>query len=79
MGSTVATILTLGSLAEHLSALMSGKEHVNFLENMLSNSTLARGFAIFHGPGTDPTNHTELPIPNEWGWLKPLTAQRLAT
>jgi hypothetical protein len=70
-GTTIATVLATTALAEHLSALLSGPEHTKFLEDKLSNSTQARNATIFHGPGTDPTNHTELPFPNEWQWLWP--------
>lgn len=70
-GATVATTLALAAVGEHLSALLSGPEHVKFLEDKLSNDTQSRNATFFHGPGTDPTNHTELPLANEYQGLWP--------
>jgi len=71
MGTTVASILIPLALAEHISALVSGKEHVDHLENQTSNGTKARNGVIYHGQGTDPNQHTEIPIPNEWQAIFP--------
>ena len=70
-GITAATILIPLALAEHLSALVSGKEHMQHLEEETANGTKARNAIIYHGPGSDPNVHTELPIPNEWQVIKP--------
>ena len=70
-GTTTAITLIGYALLEHLTALLSGKEHVDHLENKLSNSTQAHNATFFHGPGTHPTDHTEFPISTEAQWLWP--------
>lgn len=71
LGATVGTILVMRALASHLSALLSGPAHVEHLENQLSNSVQTRNTIIYHGPGTDPNDHTELPNEAEWQGLGP--------
>ena len=73
-GVTAATIMGTLALAQHLSALVSGPDHVNHMENQLSNSVKARNAVIYHGPGTDPNEHTEIPIPNEWQGIFPFVS-----
>ena len=74
MGTTVGTVLATVALAEHLSALISGPEHVQHLEEKTTNSVKTRNAIIYHGPGTDPNDHTEIPIPNEWQPIHPYTS-----
>lgn len=69
--STMLTTLLFASAAEQLSALVSGPEHVDHLENQTSNSQKARNAIIYHGPSTDPNEHTEIPIAIEHQPLKP--------
>ena len=68
-GAGAATALTL-SLASQLSALVSGKEHTDHLENRVANSKGESNAILYHGPGTDPNNHTELNLPQELRGLK---------
>jgi hypothetical protein len=64
-GSSAASLAAMYSLASHLSALVSGKAHTDFLENQISNQQKESTPIIFHGPGTDPHNHTELQTSQE--------------
>ena len=70
--ATMGTVLSAIVVAEHLSALLSGPDHVDDLENRTTNSQKARNVIIYHGPGTDPNDHTEIPTAIEWQILKPI-------
>jgi hypothetical protein len=74
VGSSVMTTLLSIAAAEQLSALVSGPEHVDHLENRTSNSQKARNAIIYHGPGSDPNNHTEIPVAIEHQILKPFVS-----
>ena len=71
LGARVAYLLTLAALGSQLSALLSGKEHVEDLEKKIPNTTQAGNVIFYHGQGTDPNNHTVLPMVNEWMGIWP--------
>jgi hypothetical protein len=64
--------LIMGSLAESISALVSGPEHVAHLEQHTSSQQKAANFFIYHGPGSDPNNHTEISLPQAARFLAPV-------
>jgi hypothetical protein len=63
---TVIPVLLTLAAAEHLTALLSGPQHVDDLENRLSNDTRTRNAIIYHGHGSDINDKTQIPLVNEW-------------
>jgi hypothetical protein len=66
VGMTAIPVMLTLAAAEHLTALLSGPQHVEDLEQRVSNDTRTRNAVIYHGPGTDVNNKTLIPIINEW-------------
>lgn len=66
--ASAAALLAAGS---QLSALLSGPEHVKDLENNVSNPQRIANQRFYHGPGTNPNVHTEIPVTQEMGFLMP--------
>jgi len=64
--------LIAASLGSHLSAIVSGKEHQDYLENHISSGQRGSNVYIFHGPGTTPDDHTEISLPQGYRWLYPI-------
>ena len=62
LGGTLIPLVT-ASLASHYSALVSGKEHQDYLANHVSSAQEGSNVLMFHGPGTSPDQHTEIPLP----------------
>jgi len=79
LGATIPMFLL--SLGSQLSAITSGQDHVDYLQNHMSDQQKEANAIFFHGKGTTPDQHTELSLPQPFRWLYPyvnaLTASAL--
>jgi hypothetical protein len=66
------TPLIGASLAQNLSAIVSGPQHIAHLDQHLSNQQRESNVIMYHGPGTNPDQHTEVSLPQPIRWLWPV-------
>jgi hypothetical protein len=78
---STGTIMTLAlpSLASNLSAIISGPEHVKHMEEGLTTQQREANVTLYHGPGTDPADHTEISLPQRWRPLYPMIHEMIST
>jgi hypothetical protein len=55
--------LIMGALASDISALMSGPQHLDHMQNHLTAQQKVSHITIYKGAGTDPNNHWTIPLP----------------
>lgn len=77
---TMGTVQVLGTLAlaQTFTAMLGGPDHVNHMEEGLSNQQRAANATFYHDPH-DPLNNTQISLPQRWRWLYPMMLEMTAT
>lgn len=78
--TTMGTVQTLGALAvaQTLTAMLGGPDHVNHMEEGLSNQQRAANARFYHD-GTDALNNTQISLPQRWRVLYPIILEMVST
>jgi len=76
ISGTVGT-LVLANAASLLTAMLGGKDHLNVLDQHMSSHDRASNIPFFHDMH-DPSNYTEINLPQRWRVLNPMIQELLA-
>ena len=78
--ASMGQVQVLGALAlaQTLTAVMGGPDHVNHLEEGLSTQQRAAN-AVFYHDRSDPLNHTMISLPQRWRVMYPIMLEMIST
>ena len=76
IGGTVGT-LVMANAASLLTAMLGGKDHLNMLDQHMTSHERASNIPFFHDMH-NPTNFTEINLPQRWRVLNPMIQEMMA-
>jgi len=79
LSAGVIASLSIPALASIFSALVSGPQAVNHLENTVSTANRAGNVMLYHPGEPNPNVHTEISLPQRLRWIYPMILEMAAT
>jgi len=67
------------ALSSQFSAINSGPEHVNHLDEHMSNAQKEANVIWYHGKGTDPNQNSQFSLPQPFRWFYPYANALIAS